>query len=179
MTRPRRRVVASNPYWDYVLDRRADRAGTLRDYHHVRTANSVMVVPRLAGDRFVMVRQWRLPVRGFSLEFPGGGVAPGESAGAAARRELREETGYDATTLKRLGRLHPCNGLSSEVCTVFLADGLQPGTAHPDEGEALQILTLARGEVDQAFGSDVPLDAVSLAAWHMLLGSERGPPARR
>lgn len=175
MTRaPRSRVVAANPYWDYVLDRRPDAAGTPRDYHHVRGAPSVMVVPFQAGEGFVMVRQWRLPVRRFSLEFPGGGVAPGESVHAAARRELREETGYDAASLTRLGRLHPCNGLSNEVCTVFLAEGLKAGPARPDETEALEILTLGGAAVDQAFRANAPLDAVSLAAWHMALGSKRG-----
>jgi ADP-ribose pyrophosphatase len=101
-------------------------------------------------------------------------MAPGESARAAARRELKEETGYDAATLTRLGQLHPCNGLSSEVCTVFLADGLQVGTSRPDETEALEILRLERGEVEKAFQSNEPHDAVSLAAWQMVLGSS-GP----
>jgi ADP-ribose pyrophosphatase len=156
-----------------VLERRADAGGTLRDYHHVRGANSVMVVARLPGDYFVMVRQWRLPVRGWSLEFPGGGLASGESPHAAARRELKEETGYAAASLTRLGQLHPCNGLSSEVCTVFLADDLQAGAPCPDDTEALEILTLERGEVEKAFRSKGPQDAVSLAAWHMVLGSNR------
>lgn len=175
MTRaPRRRLVVATPYWDYVLDQRPDSTGTLRDYHHVRSAHSVMVVPLQVGGGFLMVRQWRLPVRRFSLEFPGGGVAIGESVRAAARRELMEETGYDATSMIRLGRLHPCNGLSNEVCTVFLAEGLTVRQAHSDETEALEILTLGRSAVDQAFRANTPLDAVSMAAWHMLLGSKKG-----
>ena len=159
--------MLSSPYWDYFMDRYRLSTGAVKDYHYIRTADSVMIVPCLAGDRFVMVRQLRVPSQQFSLEFPGGGVRHGESAAAAAGRELREETGYETETLSQVGLLHPCNGLSSEVCTVFVAENLMPGTAHPEETEELEVVTLSQNEMALAFRSEDPLDSMTVAAWFL------------
>jgi ADP-ribose pyrophosphatase len=169
-------VALSTPYWDYVVDHRQSASGKVRQYHFVRPLDSVMVVPRLADGRFVMVRQLRVPVRQLSLEFPGGGVRPGEEPEAAARRELKEETGYEAGTIRQLGLLNPCNGLSSETCTIYLADDLIGGVAIPDETEELEVLTLAASEIAAEFRSGQPLDGVAVAAWFLFNSEELARP---
>src|SRR3954471_13794184 len=68
-------------------------------YGVVTFGECVGVVPLLADDRVVLVRQWRYVQRDARWEIPTGGVHDGESVEAAAQRELAEEAGYRATRL--------------------------------------------------------------------------------
>lgn len=166
-------VRLSTPYWDYVVDSRRLTSGAVQEYHFVRPLDSVMVIPRLADGRFLMVRQLRVPTRQLDLEFPGGGIRPGEAASAAALRELQEETGYGAGSIRQLGLIHPSNGLSSETCTIFVADELTGGTPTPDETEELELLALSAREIVLAFQSGLPLDGVAVAAWYLYCAEEQ------
>lgn len=81
-----------------------------------------VVVPLTPAGEVVLVRQWKQGVRAFMLEIPGGLVDEGEEPEAAARRELREETGYAASgPLEPLGvwELDPTK--SSNRAHAFLA----------------------------------------------------------
>jgi len=83
------------------------------------------------------VGQHRYPLDEYSWEIPEGGVDEGESLEAGGRRELREETGYDAATWRRLCRVTMSNSVTDERGAVFLAEGLTPGDAAPEATEDL------------------------------------------
>lgn len=171
------RVQLSTPYWEYVVESQTLASGVVIDHHYVRPADSVMVIPRLPNALFVMVRQLRVPTGGIFLEFPGGGIRQGESSEAAARRELAEETGYAARALRHLGNLHPCNGLSSETCSIFVADGLSAGPKTPDECEELETVLLTATALERELRAGAPLDGVTVAAWFLLQGEDCPLPA--
>ncbi|MDD7385005.1 MAG: NUDIX hydrolase [Actinomycetaceae bacterium] len=75
----------------------------------------------------LMIRQYRHPLHTMHWEFPAGLCDhEGESALAAAQRELSEETGYQAQHMEPLVRYASSPGCSTEVLTVFLATELHP-----------------------------------------------------
>jgi hypothetical protein len=73
------------------------------EYVFVHHPGSVVVIPVASSGNLILVEQYRYLAKAQSLEFPAGGLEPGESPLQAAVRELREETGYLARHWERLG----------------------------------------------------------------------------
>ncbi len=118
------------------------------------------IVPLLPDGRVVMIRQYRHPTGATLYELPAGVLGAGESPLDCARRELAEETGYQAENLRLLFSTYLSPGFSSEIIHIFVATGLRPATgASLDEDERLELVTLPldeavamvrRGEVQNA-----------------------------
>lgn len=108
----------------------------------------VNVIALTAERELVMVHQYRFGIGRNSLEIPGGMVDPGEEHGAAARRELLEETGYEAETWTYLGHVEPNPALQDNLCHHWLAEGARASASPtPDPGEDLRVVTLSLEEV--------------------------------
>lgn len=96
---------------------------------------SAVVMPVNEKGRVLLVRQYRYPARTSLWELPAGKVDEGESPLRAAKRELKEETGFQARKWKKLIRFYASPGFQQEAMTLFLARDLQAGEAEPGEGE--------------------------------------------
>jgi ADP-ribose pyrophosphatase len=83
------------------------------------------IVPLLEGERLLLVRQYRYPIRAVTLEIPAGKIDGEESPLACAKRELQEETGYIANAWSYLSLNHPTVGYSTEAIHLFLAEDLE------------------------------------------------------
>lgn len=102
--------------------------------------NGGAVLAAATGEgKLVMVRQYRKPAGRVMLEVPAGKIDPGESAEAAAKRELKEETGYTAGKIKFLMQFYPSVGYSEEILYLYLCTDLTPGETNFDENEAIDI----------------------------------------
>ena len=112
--------------------------GGERRYPVMQLGQSAGIVPLTSEGQIVLVRQYRHVPGEFCWEIPGGGVHPGESADAAAQRELREETGYRAGSLRRLGGFWPNNAYLDEIIHVYLAEDLTPDPLPADQDEYLE-----------------------------------------
>lgn len=128
------------------LDEVALPNGTRARREVVEHAGSVAVVPLLDDGDVVLVQQYRHPVGRTLLEIPAGTCEPNEDPLACAHRELAEETGYTAAHVERLLGFYAAPGFCTEYLDVFLATGLRPGTARPEEDEGIALVRLPLAE---------------------------------
>jgi len=122
-------------------------SGQARTYPVLHLGASAGVLPFLSDDRVVLVRQYRHITQDFSWEIPGGGILSDESPEEAAQRELREEAGYRAGHLRRLGGFWPHNAYLDEVIHIFVARALVADPLPADHDEHLEVRTFPFEEV--------------------------------
>jgi len=132
----------------------------------VRHGPAVAVVAETHDGRFAFVRQFRKPVERAMLEIVAGNCEPGEALDVSARREVREETGYDAESLERLGAIYPSPGYVDERIEIFYARlSEQPVGKDLDDDEHVELYVYDRREVLELIRSEGIQDGKTLAAW--------------
>jgi ADP-ribose pyrophosphatase len=130
----------------------------------IEHGGSVVLVPLDSDGNLLFVRQYRHAAGTDLLELPAGTLEEGEAPEVCAAREIREETGFAAGTLEKIGEFYLAPGYSTEFMVVFLARELRHD---PLEADADEFLSLERIPLQQALEmaekGEMP-DAKSLAA---------------
>ena len=158
---------------------RSPRTGLPHDFVALDGPDWVNVVALTGEDEIVLVRQYRHGTRSETLEIPGGGVERGEEPLEAAKRELREETGYASDDWTCLGAVQPNPAIQSNSCHTFLARGAtKVGEPEPDAGEDLQAENRAISEMEELFRSGAIRHALVHAAFLWYILRQPPPPAR-
>jgi len=117
-------------------------------YGVVECAECVGVLPFIDANTVVMVRQYRYVYsEDFRWEMPTGGVKPNESIEAAARRELREESGYEADELILVSTYFTSKSIMREIGHLYIGRHLKQVEAAPDDTEFFEIAALPFSEV--------------------------------
>jgi ADP-ribose pyrophosphatase len=158
-------VRFSNKYWDYNLDIYKLPDGSEGEYHYVHSRGATFIIPKLDEDVFILTKQYRYLNKKYSIEFPGGGQVEGLSSQDNARKELLEETGYTAERIKLIGTFNPFNGVTDEICSIFLADGLTFYGMMPDITEEIEVIKLTKQEIINQIANGEIWDGISLAAF--------------
>jgi len=109
--------------------------GSLAVREVVRHPGGAVAVPLLADGRVVLVRQYRHPTGRDLLELPAGKLDPGEPPENSVRRELEEESGYRAGSVRKICAFYPTPGFCDEILHLFLATDLQPSRQHLEADE--------------------------------------------
>lgn len=144
------------------LVRLPDGREATREY--IRHPGAVVIVAVLPDGRLLFERQFRYPLRRVFIELPAGKIDADEDILECARRELREETGFEADEWRHLGVMHPCIGYSDERIEIFLARELEAVGHAWDEGEFLEILSLGVEEAEAAVHDGRITDGKTIAA---------------
>jgi ADP-ribose pyrophosphatase len=139
-------LLTSSPWRSVLADRLANGDGRTTGYTYLDVPRAVFVVPVTDSGEIAFVRQYRHPVRDWTLEVPAGSVAPGETPLDAAKRELAEEVGGRGREWRHLSSFYSSSahiGLRSDA---FLATGVVLETPSPDAEEAMSVVLLPWAE---------------------------------
>jgi 8-oxo-dGTP pyrophosphatase MutT (NUDIX family) len=165
-----RRLAYENPWIEVFHDEvvRPDGRPGIYGVVHFRH-RAVGVVPLdIAGDRVLLVGQYRYPLDRYSWEIPEGGGRLDESPEEAARRELAEETGLTGGTWRELCRPDLSNSVSDEEAILFAATDLEPGEPSPEGSEQLALRWVAFEEAMAMIGRGEITDAMTILALQQL-----------
>jgi ADP-ribose pyrophosphatase len=134
------RTVYRGPVFSVTTDHVQEPGGVRARRDLIHHSGSIVV---LAVDdsgsttRVLLERQYRHAAGSYLWELPAGRIDPGEKELQAAKRELLEETGYTATTWRRILKFYASPGFVAETMSVFMATGLHAGEAQPEDDEII------------------------------------------
>lgn len=136
---------------------------SIREY--IKHPGAALIIPVLDDGKLVMLNQYRHPLNKIFLEFPAGKIDPGETSLETAKRELMEETGYQAEDFQFLTTIHPCIGYSDEKIDLYLAKKIKKvSDANPDEGELIETQIISREKLREKVFSGELSDVKTLVA---------------
>jgi ADP-ribose pyrophosphatase len=120
--------------------------GQTASCRYVENPGAVAILPLVDDRRLCLIRNRRLTVRKTLVEVPAGMCEAGETPLETARRELAEETGYQAARWEPLAEFFPSPGVLSERMHLFVARDLAAGEPAREENEEIENLVLSWDE---------------------------------
>jgi ADP-ribose diphosphatase len=141
--------------------------------HH---RGAVLIVPFFDKDTILLIREYAAGTHSYELGFPKGLIDTGETAAAAANRELKEEVGFGAKTLHKLKTVTALPNYFSSTMTLFMASDLYPEKLPGDEPEPLQVIKWPVNKVDQLLAREDFQEARSISALLLAIKTLRDTP---
>ena len=150
-----------------ILKRSGTREG---DFYVLSGADWTNIIPVDEQGNVIMIEQFRHGIERVTLEIPGGLIDPDDASPLeAARRELREETGYDGTRIVELGSIHPNPAIQQNRCHSFLAlDVRRVAEPSPDECEDIIVRPIPLDRIPSLVASGEISHALVVVAFSFL-----------
>ena len=177
------RVLSSRKLYDgrvvhLKVDEVVEPGGVKATREVVEHGGSVVVIPYLPDGRIILVRQFRYAARKHLWELVAGSMEAGESVIRAARRELLEETGYKAGSVKRLLSFYSSPGFLTEQMHLVEARDLTLSKAEPEADERIQVKEFSKSQIDNLLREKKIADGKTLAGllwarWYTKAGKAR------
>ena len=145
-----------------TLDEVSLRDGKIGKRIKVDHPEATAILPFVSEREMLMVRQYRYAIGKETLEIPAGKVDPGESPEDCVRRELIEETGYQASRIEWLYTYAPAIGYSNEVIHIYAGHGLKKIRTHIDEREISSVETVSLEKAKALIKEGAILDGKTL-----------------
>jgi len=162
-------IIHSNPWWIYKHDKFEKEDGTFGDYFYGETRNNAMIVPMLDDGRIILVRQYRYLQDKESLEFPCGQLLENEAPSEGGKRELLEETGYQAGDLIKIGNFEGCKGFVKDETHLYIgADLKQVSVPQAEVTGEIELVFRRVDELEQMIIDGKIWDGQTLAAWALV-----------
>ena len=133
--------------------------------HH---PGAVAIIAQPRPDQVVLVRQFRYPIRRWTLEIPAGTCVVGEPPQVTAARELREEAGLVAAQLIEITRFFPAIGVSDEELVLYRACSLSEVPPAPEHGELVAREVVLLGDLPRLHREGLICDAKTVIAASLL-----------
>lgn len=137
--------------------------GNEKVYELIDIQNAITVLPIDNENNVYCVEQYRIGAGGTLLELPAGKIEQGEDALVAARRELREEIGMDASEIVHLGNFYMSPGYANEYMYCYLARGLFQAPLSPDADEFINLVKIPLSKLDAMVAAGEVEDSKTLA----------------
>jgi ADP-ribose pyrophosphatase len=137
--------------------------GTRRDYYTICFPRPAVGIVARRGTDVLLIRQYRFIVDQVVWAIPSGGVSDGESSLDAAHRELKEETGYSANSLKPFLTCFASYGCSNQRFEIFIADDLSDTAGAYDTTEVMEVRWFKREELLELVKRNGVVDNLSLS----------------
>lgn len=161
---------------DYTIFRlrrdrsRSPQTGQSHDFYVLEAPDWINVVPVTPDGQVVLIRQYRHGVEEVMLEIPGGMVDEGEGDPLeTARRELLEETGYEAAEIIPIGVVTPNPAFLDNRCFSYLARDVRLVRAPQFDGtEYIELEMAPLAAIPELIRSGRITHALTVAAFYHL-----------